>query len=88
MNHINVKNCALTVGFMFSGVHIFWSILVLTNLAQPLIDFIMWAHMIHMQRIVGEFDLTAAVTLIVVTFLVGALVGKVFAMIWNKVHKK
>lgn len=85
---LDIYKTALTVGFFFSGVHIIWSLLVLLGWAQALLNFIFWAHMIENPYTVTGFDFTRALTLIIVTFIVGAGVGKIFALIWNKVHKK
>jgi hypothetical protein len=45
--------------------------LVLVHWAQPILDFIFWAHMIQPVYIVKPFDVAAAVTLIVVTAALG-----------------
>ena len=59
----------------------------LTGLGQPLVDFILWAHMVHLQYIVGPFDITASAVLIVVTALAGYTFGYFFAWIWNSLHR-
>jgi len=84
---LDVYKTAMTVGLFFSGVHVVWSLLVILNWGQPLLNFIFWAHMIENPYIVTGFDLTRSLTLIVVTFAVGFVLGKVFALIWNKMHK-
>jgi len=84
---LDIYKTALTFGFFLSGVHVIWSVLVLLGWAQPLLDFVFWAHMIANPYTVTGFDITSALTLIVVTFGVGFVVGKIFAYIWNKVHK-
>ena len=50
-------------------------------------DFIVTLHMIHPVYTVGPFALGTAVGLVVVAAIVGYVVGHVFALIWNKVHK-
>ncbi len=85
--YANPKKIGLVFGAMVGGLHVVWSILVFTGLAQALYDFILWAHMIHLNVVIGPFDATAFITLIIVTSIVGYIVGYVGAMVWNKVHK-
>lgn len=72
---------------MLGGWHLLWSILVLTGVAQAIYDFVLWTHMIHLNIVIGPFVATAALTLIVVTSLVGYILGYLGALVWNKVHK-
>lgn len=83
---LNPNKVALTLGVLFGGFHLGWSILVALNLAQGLLDFIFGLHMIANPYQVTGFDLMKAGTLVVVTFAVGYGVGFVFASVWNKVH--
>ncbi len=87
MNHLNYQKTGMAVGFFLGGWHLLWSLLVLIGVGQPLIDFVLWAHMMHMQWVVGPFDLTAAATLVGITFVFGYLFGLAFAYIWNVLHK-
>lgn len=75
------------MGTMLGGWHLLWSILVLTGVAQAIYDFVLWTHMIHLNIVIGPFVATAALTLIVVTSLVGYILGYLGALVWNKVHK-
>lgn len=84
---LNPSKVALTTGFLLGGWHLAWSILVALGLAQPLLDFIFGIHMIANPYQVTGFDITKAGMLIVITFLVGYVVGYIFANIWNSVHK-
>lgn len=84
---MNSHKVALTLGFMFGGMHLLWSVLVILGLGQPLIDFILWAHMVHFPYIVGPFDASAAFVLVVVTAIIGYVVGYMFATVWNKFHR-
>jgi len=87
MHHLNPIKTALSVGVFLGSFHLIWSLLVALNWAQAIYDFILWAHMIHLQLTIGPFDLAAAAVLVVVTFLVGCVVGYVFALIWNWFHR-
>ena len=85
---LNTYKTGFVLGLLFSGVHVVWSLLVILGWAQPLLNFIFWAHMVASPFSVTGFELTNALTLIVVTFAVGFIVGKAFALIWNSVYKK
>ncbi|MDP3646010.1 MAG: hypothetical protein Q8R25_02905 [bacterium] len=79
------KKVAIVFGLILAAVHVVWVTLVALSWAQPLVDFSLWAHMVNFPVVVGSFDVTAAVTVIVVAFLIGSTIGYVGATIWNKV---
>jgi len=83
----NANKVGIVIGALIGGWHICWSILVGLGWAQPLIDFIFWAHMINAVYVVKAFDPVAAVTLIVSTSLMGYVFGSAGAIIWNKLHR-
>lgn len=84
--HIQPNKAGLVLGAVVGGVHLLWSLLVLVGWAQGLANFSMWAHMARFDLVVGPFDLSAAVTVIVVAALIGYCVGYAFATVWNNVH--
>lgn len=77
----------LVFGALLGGWHLLWSLLVVTGVAQTIYDFILWAHMIHLAIVIGPFDISAAVTLIVVTAVMGYIIGYIGAWVWNRVHR-
>ncbi len=87
MNTLNANKTALTVGFFVGGLHILWSLVILIGFAQPMYDFILWAHMIHLAIVIGPFDIVAAVVLAVMTFVIGYVLGWAFAYLWNRLHQ-
>ena len=86
MNHLNPKKTGLAVGKLLGGVHLVWAVLVALGWAQPLVNFSQWAHMVSVPVVVQPFDLSAAVTVIVVAAIVGYIVCSIFARIWNHAH--
>lgn len=84
---LNTSKVALTLSLFAGGVHIVWSVLVALGLAQPLMDFIFWAHMVANPLQVTGFNITQAGILIVVTAAIGYMVGWIFATVWNKTQK-
>lgn len=82
----NKNKTGLVFGALLGGLHLIWSLLVMFGIAQMIYDFILWAHMIHLAIVIGPFDLTASITLIVLTSAVGYVFGYVGAWVWNRVH--
>lgn len=87
MKGLNAKKVGLAFGFFFSGWHLGWIVLILIGFAQPLLDFIFWAHMISNPYQITGFNITQALTLVIITFIFGYLVGWIFSWIWNKLQK-
>lgn len=85
---LDAAKTALVFGCLLGGWHLLWSLLVFFGIAQPLVDFILWMHMISLPYRVTGFTLTQSLTLIVITFGMGYLGGWVFAWVWNYFHKK
>jgi hypothetical protein len=84
---VNPNKVGIVVGALIGGWHLCWSLLVLLAWAQPIIDFIFWAHMIKPVYFVKPFDPVAAVTLIVMTAVIGYVFGFLGAVIWNRLHR-
>ena len=85
--HLDQHRTGLVVGLFVGAWHVLWALLVWTGWGQPLVEFILWAHMVHLQYIVGPFDITASATLAAVTALAGYAFGFFFAVIWNSLHR-
>jgi hypothetical protein len=84
----NPNKIGLVIAVLIGGWHVAWSLLVLIGWAQPILDFIFWAHMIEQVHFVKPFDPMAAVTLIVITAMIGYVFGFVGAVIWNRLHPR
>jgi hypothetical protein len=78
------------VGLVFAAIiggwHLLWALLVFGQAAQPLLNFIFWAHMIQPIYIIAPFNPVAAITLLIITSVAGYLFGYIGALIWNKLH--
>jgi hypothetical protein len=83
----NPNKVGLVSAIVLGGWHFLWSLLVATGLGQILYDFILWAHMIHLAVKIGPFDLTASMTLIFVTAILGYAVGYIASLVWNRMHR-
>ena len=87
MTEVDCNKAGLAVGLLLGSWHLLWSLLVLVGWGQPLIDFVLWMHMIHLPLVVGSFELIAAVVLVLLTSLTGYAIGWVLAYIWNALHR-
>ena len=87
MDHLNPQKAAITVGLFIGGWHLVWSLLVAFGWAQPLVDFVLWMHMLSLPYVVKPFDISAATTLIILTTVAGYIFGLIFARIWNRMYR-
>lgn len=83
---INPNRAGLVTASLVSGWHVVWLSLVLAHWAQPVLDFVFWAHMLRPVYFVTAFDPVAAVTLIAITFISGYVFGYLGGLLWNKLH--
>jgi hypothetical protein len=84
---ISVQRAGVVAGLVFAGWHFFWSALVAGDVAQPLIDFAFWMHFIKPVYVVESFEPVRAVLLVIVTGLVGYVLGCSFGLLWNRVRR-
>jgi hypothetical protein len=85
---INPVKAGLTLGALMGVWHLCWSILVALHWAQPVIDFVFWMHFIKPVYVVGAFDPAIAAVLVVITSIIGFVIGWLFALLWNWVHAR
>lgn len=84
---LNPSKTAMAVGIFVGLGHGVWGLLVAANLATPLLDWIYGIHFLNNPYSVQIFDAVKWVTLVVVTAIIGYIVGYVFSLLWNNVHK-
>jgi hypothetical protein len=87
MSQLDRNKAGASVGLFLGGWHLIWSLLVASGWGQPIIDFVLWMHMVHLQYIVGPFELRAAAVLVLLTTLGGYAIGWLFAFVWNLLHR-
>lgn len=87
MKELDPKKVALLFGIMAGGVHVVWSILVLIGLAEPLLNLILWLHMLSIPHQITGFNVTQSLLLIGITFIIGYAAGFMAATVWNKVNR-
>jgi hypothetical protein len=84
----NPNKVGLVIAALIGSWHVLWSLLVLIGCAQPILDFIFWAHMIKPVYVVKPFDPVAAIALIAITAAIGYIFGFLGAVIWNRLHRR
>lgn len=72
---------ALIGGLSLASLHFCWVVIVVTGLAQPLLDWVFKLHMLSSPFQVQPFDLALSAVLLLVTFVVGCFYGIVFDLI-------
>ena len=85
--HLSVGKVALVLAAVTGGFHLCWATLVALGWAQPIIDFVLWAHFIKPLYLIEPFEIGRAAILLVLTSGVGFALGGTFALVWNALHK-
>ena len=88
MNSLNAGKTGLAMGALLGLWHATWSLLVAIGIAQPFIDFIFRLHFINPPYKIMPFQFWMALGLVVVTSILGYIIGWVFAKIWNWLQSK
>lgn len=83
---ISKNKLGVVVGSAFGLWHLTWALLVAFGIAQWLIDWTFRLHFIEPVYVITAFRPATAITLIVVTSLLGFVSGWVAAGIWNWLH--
>ena len=87
MAGLDCNRTGIVVGLFLGGRHSVWALLVFFGWGQPLIDFILWMHMVHLPYVVGPFEFRAATALVSATTLAGDAIGWTVAAVWNLLHR-
>ncbi len=83
---LDVKKTAFASGILLGLWHLMWSLLVAAGIAQSLYNWILALHFISLPLVITAFDMGTAITLVVVTTITGAVIGAVFAWLWNNLQ--
>jgi hypothetical protein len=83
MRYLNPATAAISVGAVFGVWHLMWVALVATGVAKPIMDLVLKLHFIQLDYTLAPFALSTAITLVGLTFGIGAVLGLVFALVWN-----
>lgn len=77
------KKMGMFFGSLLALMHLGWAILVASGFAQVLYNWILALHMLSTPITVLAFDPIMAVELIIVTFIIGYVMGWIIALVWN-----
>ena len=80
---INKHRLGLALGTFLGLCHALWAWLVLTGMAQSLMNWVFQLHFIQPPYTLLPFSLVTALTLIVVTFVTGYASGWFLGAVWN-----
>ena len=83
MRHLSPANTAITLGSVMGLWHLGWSLMVRSGVAKPVLDYVLGLHFLNIQYELAPFSVVTAITLVALTFAIGAVIGLVFALIWN-----
>lgn len=86
MEAIRPNRAGVALGTILGGWHLLWALLVAVGVAQRVIDFVLWMHFISPVYMVGAFHAGTAALLVIVTALLGYILGFAFAAVWNAVR--
>jgi hypothetical protein len=86
IRRINKNRAGIVVGSLTGLWHLTWSLLVAFGVAQTFINWVFRLHFIQPPYTITAFNVVTAVTLIVVTSVIGFVMGWLFGAIWNWLH--
>jgi len=84
---LSKNKTGLALGMFLAVAHLVWLILVAVGLAKPLIDLVLSLHHLSLSYSVTALSIVPAIGLLVYAFVVGYVLGWVFAAVWNKLSK-
>jgi len=83
MHPLSPNTTGLALGGLFAVIHLVWAIAVALGIAQPFMNFVFRMHMLTPVLTVEPFSVMRAVVLIILTAVVGYVLGWLFAKAWN-----
>ena len=87
MHNIEPHKTGLALGALVGGFHLVWALLVLFGWAQAILNFIFMLHMLRPVMVVDGFSAMLAISLVLVTSIIGYFMGYFFAVVWNRLHR-
>ena len=86
MAKLSTTTTGLVLGAVMGGMHLFWSLLVAAGWGQPIMNFIFWMHFIKPIYLIEPFESIRAISLVVVTSIIGFMLGWAAAWLWNRLR--
>ncbi len=88
MNRINAHEVGMVFGGLMAIWHAMWAVLVALGIAQAFMTWIFGLHFINMQFSINPFSLGNAVLLVIVTGVIGYVMGFILGWLWNMAHRR
>lgn len=86
MKKINPCKLGSVVGGVVAIWHSIWAIIVFSGHAKEMLDWSLEMHFMHIEYSIEPFDFKNAILLILLSGMVGYVVGSVSALLWNATH--
>jgi hypothetical protein len=83
MRHISIAKTAMAVGTVFAAWHTMWVVLVGLGWATEVLNFVLELHFLKIDFQLAPYSPFTAFSLVAITFCAGALLGAIFALVWN-----
>ena len=83
MRYLSPAKAAISVGAVFGVWHLMWVSLVASGVAKPILDLILKLHFLEFDYSLAPFAVSTAIVLVGLTFAIGAILGLIFALVWN-----
>lgn len=87
MNKVSAHKVGLVLGGMFAIFHVVWAFLVFAGLAKSFLDWILGLHFLNFQYSINSFVLLDALILVIVTGVIGYIMGNICGWLWNLAHR-
>lgn len=87
---LDKNKTGLIVGLFLAAIHLIWSLGVLL-IKSPMQNFLNWIFTLHALQpywILTSFNFMNMIWLLIVTFIAGYILGWIFAIVANYIHKK
>jgi len=85
---VKESKAGLIFGTFAAVMHVIWSLMVFLGFAQNYMNWIIGLHFLNNPFTVRAFNLSTALTLVGATFVVGYIVGYIFATVLNRLQKR
>jgi hypothetical protein len=85
---LNKNTVGLTLGGLVALMHLVWSLTVMFGWAESWLSFVFGLHFLDNPFVLKDFSVGIALTLIIITGIIGYIMGWIFATIWNTLHKE
>lgn len=81
------SSLGLIVGIFSATLHLVWTLLVILNLAKPIMDFVYGLHFLNNPFLITGFTFSKAIGLLLLTFFGGYVLGYFLGWVWEKVEE-